>query len=208
MRSRFEEEVVDLLPDLYASALRLAGNEADAEDLVAEAVAKAWEKLPSLEEPSRFRGWIFRILTNEFLGRRRARKVRGTRIPLEEDGTEPEASFSLFERLHQPFLLWWGSSPEKEFLDRLLREDLERAVDALPEAFRVVVVLADVQGLTYREIAETLDLPIGTVRSRLARARSRLQETLWSHAVDRGLAGPAGEGPGTSTERRSTAEVE
>lgn len=191
-RARFEEEVVDLLPNLYAAALRMAGEPAGAEDLVGEAVARAWEKRSTLDDPDRFRGWIFRILTNAFLGQRRAREVRGTRVPLEEveageTGGVGETRFSLFERLHQPFLLWWGHSPEQEFLDRLLRKDLERAVDALPDPFRVVVVLVDIQGMSYREVAETLDVPIGTVRSRLSRARSRLQETLWEHAADRGL---------------------
>ncbi len=192
-RARFEEEVVDLLPSLYAAALRMAGEPAAAEDLVGEAVARAWEKRSTLDDAARFRGWIFRILTNAFLGRKRAREVRGTRVPLEEveagaaGGSGGGKPFSLFERLHQPFLLWWGHSPEREFLDRLLREDLERAVDALPDPFRVVVVLVDIQGMSYREVAETLDVPVGTVRSRLSRARSRLQETLWEHAADRGL---------------------
>jgi RNA polymerase sigma-70 factor (ECF subfamily) len=94
--------------------------------------------------------------------------------------------FSLFERLHQPFLLWW-SSPEQTFLDRLLREDLIRAIEALPEPFRIVVVLADVQGLSYGDIARSLEVPIGTVRSRLGRGRARLQKALWDHACDAGL---------------------
>jgi RNA polymerase sigma-70 factor (ECF subfamily) len=94
--------------------------------------------------------------------------------------------FSLFERLHQPFLLWWGT-PEQDFLDRLLREDLIRAIEALPERFRIVVVLADVQGLSYLEIAGSLEVPIGTVRSRLARGRALLQKALWDHACDAGL---------------------
>jgi RNA polymerase sigma-70 factor, ECF subfamily len=102
---------------------------------------------------------------------------------------EQEEPFSLFERLHQPFLLWWGS-PEQEFLDKLLREDLECAVDALPEVYRVVVVLADLQGFSYQEIADALGLRIGTVRSRLARGRSLLQKALWEHAVDAGLVRP------------------
>jgi RNA polymerase sigma-70 factor (ECF subfamily) len=94
--------------------------------------------------------------------------------------------FSLFERLHQPILLWW-SNPEQQFLDRLLRADLERAVDSLPENYRVVVVLADLQGLTYQEIADNLEVPIGTVRSRLARGRAMLQKALWRHGEDAGI---------------------
>ena len=99
--------------------------------------------------------------------------------PGEDDG------FSLFERLHQPFMLWWGN-PERQFLNDLLREDLERAVDSLPEEFRATVVLVDVQGLSYAEVGEALDIPLGTVRSRLARGRARLQRALWDHARERG----------------------
>lgn len=189
-RDWFERRAVELLPELHGAALRLAGNEPDAEDLVAEAIARAWEKLETLEDDDSFRGWVFRILTNAFLAKRRSRASRGVHESYEEasDGE----SFSLFEKLHQPFLLWWGS-PEREFLSRLLREDLERAIDSLPDAYRVVVVLADVQGFSYREIADALDVPIGTVRSRLARGRAKLQEALWTHAVDAGLREPRDE---------------
>lgn len=177
-----------LLPDLLGAARYMADSRADAEDVVAEAVARAWERREDLRDPERFRGWIFRILRNCFLGRRRRADRRPVEIPLPGEG-EDEPSFSLFERLHQPFLLWWGN-PEEKFFDRLLKEDLERAVEELPDVYRSVLVLADVQGFTYAEIADVLDVPMGTVRSRLARARSRLQEALWSHAVDAGLREP------------------
>lgn len=182
----FEEEIERLLPELYGTALRLARHQADAQDLVADAVAQSWAHLDSLRDRSSFRGWIFRILTNAFITRYRAERVKGIEESLDEQG-DGEAEFSLFERLHQPVLLWWGN-PEREFLNRLLREDLERAMDALPDAFRLVVVLADLQGFTYQEIAVALDVPIGTVRSRLARGRALLQKALWAHAVDAGLA--------------------
>ncbi len=184
-RAWFEEAIVALLPDLYATGIRLVRNKTDAEDLVAEAVAKAWLGVDVLRERSSFRGWVFRILTNQFLSLCRARSLRcETELP--EDTAEDAASFSLFERLHQPFLLW-GGNPERELLDRLVREDLERAIAALPEVYRVIVILSDLQGLRYHEIAEGLGIPIGTVRSRLARGRARLQRALWRHAVDAGL---------------------
>jgi RNA polymerase sigma-70 factor, ECF subfamily len=129
------------------------------------------------------RGWLFRILTNAFLSGRRTEARRGTHESLDLDA---EDDFSLFDQLHAPILLWWGN-PEQQFLDKLLREDLARAVDGLPEQFRLVLVLADVQGHTYQEIAEMLNVPIGTVRSRLARARAQLQKALWKHACDAGL---------------------
>lgn len=184
----FEDRVVDLLRDLLSAARCMSDRHAEAEDVVADAVARAWERRGDLRDRDSFRGWIFRILRNCFLQRRRRRKRRPREVPL-PDASDEEASFSIFERLHQPFLLWWGN-PEERFFDELLKEDLERAVDELPEHYRCVLMLADVQGFSYAEIAEFLDLPVGTVRSRLSRARSRLQESLWNHAVDAGLREP------------------
>lgn len=180
----FGREVERMLPQLYGAALRLAKNQADAQDLVADTVARAWIGLEDLKDRSALKGWMFRILTNCFLSQCRTAQAAGPSEQYDEDSKE--ASFSLFERLHQPFLLWWHN-PEREFLNKLMREDLERAVDALPESFRIVVVLADLQGFSYHEIAEALGIPIGTVRSRLARGRALLQKALWAHAVDAGL---------------------
>jgi RNA polymerase sigma-70 factor (ECF subfamily) len=182
-REWFECTVVESLSDLFGTALRLTRNRADAEDLVAETVARGWSHLHELTDRTRLRGWLFRILANAFLSARRTDARRGVHESLDEATDE---GFSLFEQLHTPILLLW-STPEREFLDKLLREDLARAVDALPEPFRLVVVLADMHGYTYQEIAETLQVPIGTVRSRLARARALLQKALWTHARDAGL---------------------
>jgi len=183
----FTRLVEPLLPDLYGAALRLVRDEADAEDLVSEAVARAWTHRGTLERHEALRGWIYCILMNCFRGRRRAEKGRPEEPYTEEP--DEDTGFSLFERLHQPILLWWGN-PEREFLNKLLREDLERAIDSLPERFRVVVILADLEALPYKEIAEALAIPLGTVRSRLARGRSLLQQALWKHAVDAGLRQP------------------
>jgi RNA polymerase sigma-70 factor (ECF subfamily) len=182
-REWFEGTVVELLPDLFGTALRLTRNRTDAEDLVADTVARGWSRLGELADRTRLRGWLFRILTNTFLSARRTDARRGVHESLDEAA---EDGFSLFDQLHAPILLFWGT-PEQAFLDKLLREDLTRAMDGLPEPFRIVVVLADMQGCTYQEIADTLRLPIGTVRSRLARARSALQKALWAHAQDAGL---------------------
>jgi RNA polymerase sigma-70 factor (ECF subfamily) len=152
-------------------------------------VTRAWQARASLADARAFRAWIFRILTNTFISERRKTLARPREEQLLDESSEGEGNFSLFERLHQPFLLWFAN-PEQEFLDKLLREDLDRALAALPEHYRVVVVLADVEGLKYSEIAEALDLPVGTVRSRLARARCALQRTLWDVARDHGLQTP------------------
>jgi RNA polymerase sigma-70 factor (ECF subfamily) len=185
-KDAFEAQVLAILGPLHGVARRLTKNDADAEDLVAESVTRAWRARASLADAGAFRAWMFRILNNTFVSDLRKRQARPHEELLVEDSGGEESGFSIFERLHQPFLLWFAT-PEQEFLDKLLREDLDRALGALPEHYRVVVVLADVEGLKYGEIAETLDVPVGTVRSRLARARSSLQRTLWSVARDRGL---------------------
>jgi RNA polymerase sigma-70 factor (ECF subfamily) len=190
-RAWFEHAVMAVLPELVGTARRLARNREDAEDLAAEAITRAWLHRESLRERKRFAGWILRILTNLFISRRRSDAFRQ-----EETGLDEEMEFSLFERLHQPFLLWWGT-PEQEFLNRLLREDLVRSIEALPELYRIVVVMADVQGFPYGEIACALEIPVGTVRSRLARGRALLQKALWEHACDAGLrSGALEERPG------------
>jgi RNA polymerase sigma-70 factor, ECF subfamily len=187
-RAWFERAVLDVLPVLLGTARRLARNGEDAEDLAAEAITKAWLHRATLRERERFAGWILRILTNLFLSQRRSEASHP-----QEPFPEEEENFSLFERLHQPFLLWWGS-PEQDFLDRLLRDDLIRAIEGLPEPFRIVVLLADVQGFSYAEIAQSLAVPVGTIRSRLARGRGLLQKALWAHACDAGLRSASPEG--------------
>src|SRR5262249_50390015 len=157
-----------------------------------ESITRAWRARASLADAGAFRAWMFRILNNTFISERRKALARPWEELLVDESTE-ERAFSLFERLHQPFLLWFAN-PAQECLDNLLRENLDRALAALPEHYRVAVVLADVQGLKYGEIAEALDVPIGTVRSRLARARCALQRALWSVARDHGLQASGADG--------------
>jgi RNA polymerase sigma-70 factor (ECF subfamily) len=186
-RKVFEDQVLGLLGSLQGVARRLTRNDADAEDLVAETVARAWRALDSLESEAAFRAWIFRILNNTFISDRRRAGARPQLESMEcEDEDAEGGDFSIFERMHQPFLLWF-SNPEQEFLDKLLREDLDRALAALPDCYRVVVILSDLEEFSYPEIAETLEIPIGTVRSRLARARGALQRVLWQQAQVYGL---------------------
>jgi len=185
-RGVFEIEVRALLPRLMGVARRLACNDAEAEDLVAETITRAWCALEALEHEQALRSWLFRILHNTFVSECRRHAARPeVHLPDAEDEDE-EAPFSLFEQMHQPFLLWF-SNPEQQFIDKLLREDLERALGALPQDHRIVVVLADLEEFSYAEIAEILGVPVGTVRSRLARARSALQKRLWHQAQAYGL---------------------
>ena len=193
-KKTFEMQVLALLGPLQGVARRLTGNETDAEDLVAETVARAWRGIDTLESEAAFRSWLFRILNNTFISEIRRADARPQTESIEfEEAAEDEPEFSLFEQMHQPFLLWFGN-PEQEFLDRLLREDLERALAKLPEHHRTVVVLSDLEEFNYAEIAEMLDIPVGTVRSRLARARGALQKLLWQQAREYGIksAGPSG----------------
>lgn len=191
----FEKQVLALLGPLQGVARRLTCNDTEAEDLVAETVTRAWRALDTLESEAAFRSWLFRILNNTFISDLRRAGARPKTDSLDfGDVDEDEAYFSVFEQVHQPFLLWFGN-PEQEFLDKLLREDLDRALATLPEHHRIVVILSDLEEFSYAEIASTLDVPIGTVRSRLARARSALQKLLWQQAKDYGLNGASAMGP-------------
>jgi RNA polymerase sigma-70 factor, ECF subfamily len=186
----FERTVMNLLPRLLGVARRLTHNDADAEDLVAETVARAWRARETLACEAARRAWLFRILHNTFVSGYRHARTQPVCEELEPDSEADTARFSLFEQIHQPFLLWFGN-PEQAFLDKLLREDIERALAALPLAYRLVVVLADVEEFSYAEIGEMLEVPVGTVRSRLARARAALQRMLWRQAQACGLHGEA-----------------
>lgn len=188
-RAFFCKQIERLTDRLYGTALRLTRDRVAAEDLVSETVVKAWSNLDALRDRVCFEKWILRILSNTFFSNcRRAREMPldAGRNRADGDEGEDEDEFSIFERLYQPFLLWW-SNPEQELLNKLLREDLDSALGALPECYRDVVILVDLQGFSYPEAAETLAVPIGTVRSRLKRGRSALQRALWEQARAAGL---------------------
>lgn len=181
-RAFFRAEIERLMDSLYGTALRLTRNRADAEDLVAEAVMKAWAHLGQLADRQCFHKWLLRILANTFVSNQR--RVRPETEAL--DINDEDCTFSLFEKMHQPFLLWW-SNPEQELISKMLREDIEAAIDTIPTAFRTVLILVEINGQSYAEAAEALELPIGTVRSRLSRARCLLQKALWRQAQEAGL---------------------
>ena len=179
------EEIVD---SLYSLAMRLTRNNADAEDLVADSVAKAWSAIDSLEDNNRFKPWMFRILHNTFISNYRKKSSR----PEVELGNEDQDSdgedviSSILIQQSNDFLHWWAN-PEREFANILLGKDIMSAIDALPESFRVTILLVNVEGLSYDEAANVLNVPPGTVRSRMKRGRTLLQKSLWQHAKDAGL---------------------
>lgn len=188
LRAFCEAAIEPVLDRLYGTALRLTRNRADAEDLVADTVVKALSNIQGLQDRNCFHGWIFRILYNTFNSncRKISAHPEDSLSSLRRDGVDGDDTFRLFDKLHQPFLLWWGNY-EQEFLDRLEIEDLCKAIDALQDNFRLVITLSDIEGFSYQEIADTLEIPVGTVRSRLARGRSMLQKSLWDYAQMVGL---------------------
>jgi len=169
------EENIDAL---YSVALRLTRRDADAEDLVAEAVTKAWTSIDSLDDRERFRPWLFRILHNTFISDYRKQSVRPLEASYNAGECDDDDLVTLLNEQSDDFLVWW-SNPEREFFNDLLGEQLLDALDQLPEAFRTVVILVNVEGFTYDETADVLGIAPGTVRSRMKRGRTLLQKALW-----------------------------
>ena len=183
----FSRGIEDNLDALYGTALRLAKSGADAEDLVAETVAKAWSAIGTLEDRSRFRAWIFRILHNCFISEYRRAAVRPVESALGDD--EDGELATLLNAQPDEFLIWWAN-PERQFFNNMLGSAIMAAIDDLPDAFRMPIILVNIEGLTYDEAADALDVPPGTIRSRMKRGRTLLQKALWQQARDAGLAAP------------------
>lgn len=184
----FSQSLGDNMQSLYSVALRFTRNSADAEDLVAEAASRAWSALDSLDDPNRFRPWIFRILHNCYISDYRKKSVRPAETAFDEQATADDDSEIACLLVQQPdeFLHWWAN-PEREVFNKLLGDDLHAAIENLPESFRVVVVLINIEGLSYDEAAEVLEVSPGTIRSRMNRGRTLLQKALWQQAQDAGL---------------------
>jgi RNA polymerase sigma-70 factor (ECF subfamily) len=176
----FENQVMPLAGPLYGAALRFTRSPADAEDLVQETYLRAFRSWDSFEQGTNLKAWLFRILTNLYISKYRHEQ----REPLvvSTDGME---EFDLYRTMRDRGP--GARSPESIVLEGLVDQDVKDALGSLPDSFRMVVVLADVEGFTYKEIAGMLSIPIGTVMSRLHRGRKILQGALWSMAQERGL---------------------
>lgn len=172
----FEEVALVHLDALYGLGLRLTHNRAEAEDLVQEAYLRAFKNFHRFNPGTNCRAWLFTILRNVFLNRIR----RSGREVLEGDARLPDAGLDGLESPRE------GGSPEEEFFQTVLHGDVERALKTLPLPFREAVVLADLEGLTYREVAQVLGCPIGTVMSRLSRGRALLRRALGRFAREHG----------------------
>ncbi|WP_181275341.1 sigma-70 family RNA polymerase sigma factor [Brevibacterium oceani] len=182
---RFERDALEYVNQLYAAALRMTRNPADAEDLVQEAYAKAYAAFHQYKPGTNLKAWLYRILTNTFINNYRKKQ----RQP-KEHGSEDIEDWQIAQA--DSHSSSGGRSAELEALDHLPDSDVKDALSALPEDFRMVVYYADVEGLPYKEIAEIMETPIGTVMSRLHRGRRQLREMLADYAAERGFANPEG----------------
>ena len=182
-QARFAEDAMPLMGSLYSAALRMTRNPSDAEDLVQETYLKAYRGYGGFTEGTTLKAWLYRILTNTYINIYRAKQRR----PDETELDESEDPY-LYQRLGGLEAAQVGRSAEDELMDWFTEAEIKTAVEDLPEQFRMAVLLADVEGFSYKEIAEILDIPIGTVMSRLHRGRSRLQKALFEFAKRRGLA--------------------
>jgi RNA polymerase sigma-70 factor (ECF subfamily) len=192
----FADQAMEFMPSLYSAALRMTRNPADAEDLVQETYLRAYRGFGGFTEGTNLKAWLYRILTNTFINRYRAKKRRP-----EETEFDDVEDFYLYKRLGGLEAAGAGRSAEDELMDLFPEQEVKDAVEALPENFRMAVLLADVEGFSYKEIAEILDIPIGTVMSRLHRGRKALQKQLYDFAATRGLAPPAGSASETPEDR-------
>jgi len=187
-QAEFAELAMEHMPSLYSAALRMTRNPADAEDLVQETYLKAYRAFGSFQAGTNLKAWLYRILTNTFINAYRSRKRRPEQTELDD-----VEDLYLYRRLGGLEAAAAGRSAEEEVLDHFTETDVKEAVESLPEQFRMAVLLADVEGFSYKEIAEILDIPIGTVMSRLHRGRKALQKALFEFGVERGLVGDRGD---------------
>ncbi len=182
-QDEFKKAILNYVDDLYRFALSISHDTTVAEDLVSETVLKALENRNKLKDKTKLKQWMLRIVSNSFIDeRRRAKRIQKVSI---EKGSR-QKSFSLFEMVTNSSFTEDGT-PEKKLIQKLSNETIHQAIQGLPDVFRVAFVLCEVEELSYQEIAATLKIKVGTVRSRIARARSMLQQTLWEHAQETGI---------------------
>ncbi len=187
-QEQFSDLAMEYMSALYTVALRMTRNPADAEDLVQETYLKAYRAFGSFESGTNLKAWLYRILTNTYINTYRAKKRRP-----EIADVEDVEDLYLYHRLSGNSSASLGRSAEDEALDRFTDTDVKAAIESLPDSFRIAVLLADVEGFSYKEIAEITEVPIGTVMSRIHRGRKALQKALMDLGIARGLVGASDE---------------
>jgi RNA polymerase sigma-70 factor (ECF subfamily) len=181
-RENFTNDAMQYAPQLFATALRMTRNKSDAEDLVQETFLKGWRAFDSYQQGTNLRAWLFRIMTNTFINKYNSQQRR----PQETELDEVEELF-LFRRMGAFDQSKMSQSAEDQMLELFTDDEVKNAIEELPETFRIPVLLSDVEGFSYKEIAEMLEVPIGTVMSRLHRGRKAMQKMLYEYAKERGL---------------------
>ena len=182
-QATFEADAMQYAPQLYSAALRMTRNPADAEDVLQETFLKAYRAYHTFKAGTNLKAWLYRILTNTYINKYRKDQRRPSEVELGE-----LEDFYLYKRLGESGGASATESAEEQVMESIVDSDVKAALEALPENFRLPVLLADVEGFAYKEIAAMLDIPIGTVMSRLHRGRKALQKRLWDFATERGLA--------------------
>ena len=180
-QATFEADAMQYAPQLYSAALRMTRNPADAEDVVQETFLKAFRAYSTFEAGTNLKAWLYRILTNTYINKYRKQQRRPSEVELGE-----LQDLYLYKRLGEQSGA--TQSAEQDVLDEFVDSDVKQALESLPEHFRMPVLLADVEGFSYKEIAEIMGTPVGTVMSRLHRGRKQLRSSLADYAVERGLA--------------------
>jgi RNA polymerase sigma-70 factor (ECF subfamily) len=181
-RDDFTADAMQYAPQLYSTALRMTRNRADAEDLVQETFMKGWRAFESYEQGTNLRAWLFRIMTNTYINKYNAKQRR----PDETELDEVEELY-LFKRLGAFNQNKINLSAEDQMLELFTDDEVKSALEELPEVFLLPVLMSDVEGFSYKEIAEITEVPIGTVMSRLHRGRKLMQKRLYDYALERGL---------------------
>lgn len=177
-RKAFEKEALPHMDALYRTALRMTKNQNDAEDLVQEAYVKAYRFWDKFEPGSNCRAWLFKIMTNIFINDYRSK----SRTPVSVNVDDIDDNF-LYGQLAS---LGPEDNPERRLFSKIFDDDIKRAIEELPDDFRLVVVLSFLEGFSYQEIADIADLQLGTVKSRLHRGRKLLQKQLFDYAIRNG----------------------
>ena len=185
-KEKFTEAVLGNIPALNRFAYTLCRNFAESEDLVSETIVKAFEKYDDLKDERKTKSWLFKILRNQSITNYRKNKKMIPLTTLQPVSNNGEEFFSLFEVLGQSDFVQDGN-PEKKFISKITQQHIQSAINELPDDFRMVLILCDIEDFAYAEISQILNIPIGTVRSRIARARNILQKKLWLQAGELGI---------------------